>query len=52
MMDCFFEYGLVDEIIDYDYTMPPRFNKLMFSICVHSDKHIKQLSGNQIRKLM
>ena len=41
MMDCFFEYGLVDEIVDYDCMMPPRFNKPMLSICVYSNRYIK-----------
>lgn len=52
MSDCFFEYGLVNEIVDYDCTMPPRFSKSMLSICSYSDIHIKQLSKNQIRRLM
>jgi hypothetical protein len=35
MMDYFFEYGLVDEIIDYDCMMPPNFNKPnAFHLCL------------------
>jgi hypothetical protein len=52
MMDYFFEYGLVDEIVDNDCTMSPRFSKPMLSICVYSDKYIKKLSENQIKRLM
>jgi hypothetical protein len=52
MMDCFFEYGLVEEIVDYDCMMPPRFNKPMLSICVYSNRYIKKLSNIQIRRLM
>jgi hypothetical protein len=52
MMDCFFKYGLVNEIVDYDCISLPRFRKPILSICVYSDKHIKQLSENQIRRLM
>jgi len=52
MMDCFFEHGLVDEIVDYDCMMPPKFNKSILSICAYNDKHIAQLSEDQIRKLI
>ena len=52
MMDCFFEYGLVDEIVDYDCMMPPKFKKPILSICVYSDKYIEQLSENHMRKLV
>lgn len=52
MMDCFFEHGLVDEIVDYDCMMPPKFNKSILSICAYNDKHIAQLSEDQIRRLV
>jgi hypothetical protein len=52
MMDCFFEHGLVDEIVDYDCIMPPKFNKSILSICAYKDKHIAQLSEDQIRRLV
>ena len=38
MLDCFFEYGLVDELVDYE--------------CNYNDKHIAHLSEDQIRKLV
>lgn len=52
MTDYFFENDLVDEIVDYDCRIPRKYNKPILSICVYSDKYIKQLSENQIRKLM
>jgi hypothetical protein len=52
MMDCFFDYGLGDEIVDYDCVIPPKFNKPILSICAYSDKFIDQLSEDQIRRLV
>jgi len=48
MMDCFFEYGLVD----YECELPPKWNKPLLGICAYNDKHISQLSEDQIRKLI
>ena len=52
MMDCFFEYGLVDELLYYECELSPKFNKPQVGICAYNDKHIAQLSENQIRKLV
>ena len=52
IMDCFFEYGLVDELIDYECELPPKLNKPQLGICAYKDKHISQLSEDQIRKLV
>lgn len=52
MLDCFFEYGLVDELIDYECETPFKFSKPILGICVYNDKHISQLSEDQIRKLV
>jgi hypothetical protein len=52
MTDYFFENDLVDEIVDYDCRMPRKYNKPMLSICVYSDKYLKKLSENQIKRLM
>ena len=52
MLDCFFEYGLVDELVDYECATPFKFNKLILGICIYNNKHISQLSENQIRKLV
>jgi hypothetical protein len=43
MMDCFFEYGLVDELLDYECELLPKFNKPQVGICAFNDKHIAQL---------
>ena len=51
MMDCFFEYGLVDELLDYECYLLPKFDKPQVGICAYNDKHIAQLSENQIRRL-
>jgi hypothetical protein len=52
MMDCFFEYGLVDELLDYECELSPKLNKPLLGICAYNDKHIAQLSEDQIRKLV
>ena len=52
MIDCFFEYSLVDELIDYECIGPPKLNKPFLTYCAYNDKHIAQLSENQIRKLV
>jgi hypothetical protein len=52
MMDCFFEYGLVDKLLYYECELSPKFNKPQVGICAYNDKHIAQLSENQIRKLV
>jgi hypothetical protein len=52
MLDCFFEHGLVDEVVEYDCIQPPRFNTPVLSICVYSNKYLDQLSENQIRRLV
>ena len=49
MMDCFFEYSLVDELIDYECIGPPKLNKPFLAYCAYNDK---QLSEDQIRKLV
>ena len=52
MMDCFFEYGLVDELVDYECELPPKLNKPLLGICAYNDKHISQLPEDKIRKLV
>lgn len=52
MLDCFFEHGLVDELVDYECETPFKFSKPILEICVYNYKHITQLSEDQIRKLV
>ena len=52
MLDCFFEYGLVDELVDYECELPPKLNKPLLGICAYNDKHISQLPEDKIRKLV
>ena len=52
MMDCFFEYGLVDELLEYECGLSTKFNKPQLGICAYNNKHISQLSKDQIRKLV
>ena len=52
MMDCIFEYGLVDELIDYECIEPSKLNKPFLAYCAYNEKYITQLSEDQIRKLV
>lgn len=52
MMDCFFEYGLVDELVDYECMGSPKLNKPFLAFCAYKDKHIAQLSEDQVRRLV
>jgi hypothetical protein len=52
MLDCFFEYGLVDELVDYERETPFKFSKPILGICAYNEKYIKQLTDNQIRRLV
>jgi hypothetical protein len=52
MLDCFFEHGLVDELVDYECETQFKFSKSILGICVYNYKHITQLSEDQIRKLV
>ena len=43
MLDCFFEYDLVDELVDYECETPFKFSKSILGMCVYNYKHITQL---------
>jgi len=34
MLDCFFEHGLVDELVDYVSETPIKFSKSILGICI------------------
>jgi hypothetical protein len=52
MMDCFFEYDLIDELVEYECVTPPIFRKPILGICVYDEKHLSQLSDDQTRRLV
>lgn len=52
MLNCFFEYNLIDELIDYECVCSPKYNKPLLGLCAYSDKHIAQLSEDKIRRLV
>ena len=41
MLDYFFEYGLIDELVDYEGISPSKLNKPFLAFCVYSDNYIK-----------
>ena len=52
MIDCFFEYGLIDELIDLECGFLSTFNKPYLGVCVYNNSHITGLSDNQMRRLV
>jgi hypothetical protein len=34
MLDCFFEYNLIDELIDYECVYSPKYNKPLLGLCL------------------
>jgi hypothetical protein len=52
MLDCFFEYNLIDKLIDYECVYSPKYNKPFLGLCAYSEKHIAQLSEDKIRRLV
>jgi hypothetical protein len=52
MMDYFFEYGLIDELIDLECVFLLKFNKPFLGVCVYNDSHIAKLSEDQMRRLV
>ena len=48
----FFEYGLIDELIDLECIFLPRSNKPYLGVCVYNDSHIVELSEDQMRRLV
>ncbi len=52
MVDSFFEYGLIHELIDLECVFLPRSNKPYLGVCVYNDSHIAELSEDQMRRLV
>ena len=52
MTDCFFEYGLVEELINYECIILPKLNAPFLPICAYRDKDLIKLSDDQMKKLV
>lgn len=52
MTDCFFEYGLVEELIDYECLIHPKLHTSILPLCAYRDEDLIKLSDDQIKKLV
>ena len=50
--DCFFEYGLVEELIDYECLIHPKLHTPILPLCAYRDEDLIKLSDDQIKKLV
>jgi CheY-like chemotaxis protein len=52
MMDCFFEHNCIDEVVEYEYTLPAKFEMPFIPICAYRKQDIDMLSDDQKRRLV
>jgi hypothetical protein len=52
MMDCFFEYDLSEQVVDYESTLAAKFKIPFVPICAYARKDIEKLSDDQKRRLV
>ena len=50
--DCFFEYSLVEELIDYECLIHPKLHTSILPLCAYRDEDLIKLSDDQIKKLV
>jgi CheY-like chemotaxis protein len=51
MMDCFFEHDFGEEVVDYEHTLPVKFEMPFVPICAYRRKDIDRLSEDQKQRL-
>jgi CheY-like chemotaxis protein len=52
MMDCFFEHGFIEQVIDYEHTLPVKFEMPFVPICAYRKQDVNMLSEDQKRRLV
>lgn len=52
MMDCFFENGFAEEVVDYEHTLPAKFDIPFAPICAYRRQDIDKLSEDQLKRLL
>lgn len=52
MMDCFFDHGFADEVVDYEQTLPARFGMPFLPVCAYRKADIDRLSEKQKQSLL
>ncbi len=52
MMDCFFEHDFAEEVVEYENTLPAKFEMPFIPICAYRKQDIDMLSEEQKRRLV
>jgi len=52
MMDCYFEYDLVKELLNYECMILPKLKSSFLPLCAYRAKDLTKLSNDQIKKLV
>lgn len=52
MMDCFFEHGFAEEVVDYERTLPVKFEMPFVPICAYRKEDVDRLSEDQKQRLI
>jgi DNA-binding response OmpR family regulator len=52
MMDCFFEHDFAEQVVDYEHTLPSKFEMPFVPICAYRKEDIDKLSEDQKRRLI
>jgi CheY-like chemotaxis protein len=52
IMDCFFEHDFVEEVVEYEHTLPTKFEMPFIPICAYRKQDIDMLSEDQKRRLV
>lgn len=52
MMDCFFENGFAEEVVDYEHALPAKFDIPFILICAYRKQDTDKLSEDQLKRLL
>jgi DNA-binding response OmpR family regulator len=52
IMDTFFEYDLIDELVDYESALPPKFDFEFVSVCAYLRGNLEKLSQEQKERMI
>jgi CheY-like chemotaxis protein len=52
IMDTFFEYDLIDELVDYESALPPKFDFEFVSVCAYLRGNLEKLSQVQKERMI
>jgi DNA-binding response OmpR family regulator len=52
MMDCFFENGFAEEVVDYEHALSTKFDIPFVPICAYKKQDVDKLSEDQLKRLL